>query len=159
MEYGTIPGINKPVSRLLLGTMIITADEQERSNALLDAALAHGGNALDTAHVYAGGNSERAIGAWMEARGNRDEVVIVSKGCHPNRDRRRVSPHDLTSDLMDSLARLRTDYIDLYLLHRDDVDVPVSVIVDTLNEHHAAGRIHAFGGSNWTHTRLQEANE
>jgi aryl-alcohol dehydrogenase-like predicted oxidoreductase len=159
MEYGSIPGVSKPVSRLLLGTMIVTADEQERSNALLDAALAHGGNALDTAHGYAGGNSERGIGVWMEARGNREEVVIVTKGCHPNRDRLRVSPYDLTADLMDSLARLRTDYVDVYLLHRDNPDVPVAVIVDTLNEHHAAGRIRAFGGSNWTHGRLQEAND
>jgi aryl-alcohol dehydrogenase-like predicted oxidoreductase len=95
----------------------------------------------------------------MQSRGNRDQVVIISKGCHHNRDRRRVTPFDLASDLHDSLARLQTDYVDLYLLHRDDPTVPVGPIVDALNEHFEAGRVHAFGGSNWTHERIADANE
>jgi aryl-alcohol dehydrogenase-like predicted oxidoreductase len=159
MDYGTIVGIAKPVSRLVLGTMIISIEERERSFALLDAAVELGWTAFDTAHGYAGGNSERGLGQWMLARGNREKVVIVSKGCHHNRDRRRVTPFDLASDLHDSLARLQTDYVDLYLLHRDDPAVPVGPIVEALNEHLEAGRIHAFGGSNWTHERIVEANE
>ena len=159
MEYGSIVGIAKPVSRLVLGTMIISIEERERSFALLDAAVELGWTAFDTAHGYAGGNSERGLGQWMQARGNREQVVIVSKGCHHNRDRRRVTPFDLASDLHDSLARLETDYIDLYLLHRDDPTVPVGPIVEALNEHLEAGRIRAFGGSNWRHERISEANE
>lgn len=159
MHYSTIPGIAKPVSRLILGTMIISAQEKERSFALLDAVLALGGNALDTAHVYAGGNSERGIGQWMQARGNRDQVVIISKGCHHNADRKRVTPFDIAADLHDSLARLQTDYVDVYLLHRDDPSLPVGPIVEALNEHRRAGRIGAFGGSNWTHERIQAAND
>jgi aryl-alcohol dehydrogenase-like predicted oxidoreductase len=159
MEYGKIEGVTKPVSRIVLGTMIVTSQERERSFALLDAAFEAGCTTLDTAHVYGGGYSERGIGEWMQARGNRDEVVILSKGCHHNADRKRVTPFDLTADLHDSLARLQTDYIDIYLLHRDDPEVPVGSIVETLNEHLAAGRIRAFGGSNWTHERLQEAND
>ncbi|MBC7234379.1 MAG: aldo/keto reductase [Chloroflexi bacterium] len=160
MQYGAIPGVAKPVSRLVLGTMIISdeADKREASFALLDTALALGGNAFDTAHVYGGGHSERGIGLWMEARGNREKVVIITKGCHHNADRRRVTPFDLESDLMDSLARLRSDYIDVYLLHRDDPDVPVGVMVEALNRHLEAGRIRAFGGSNWSHQRIAEAN-
>lgn len=159
MRYGDIPGVGKPISRVVLGTMIINTREWEQSMDLLEAALAHGITTLDTAHGYAGGNSERAIGRWMAARGNREQVVILTKGCHPNADRARVTPYDLTSDLYDSLARLQTDYIDIYLLHRDDLSVPVGPIVEVLNEHYRAGRIHAFGGSNWTHQRLREANE
>jgi aryl-alcohol dehydrogenase-like predicted oxidoreductase len=159
MDYGTIEGISKPVSRLVLGTMIISIQEQERSFALLDAAVERGWTAFDTAHGYAGGDSERGLGQWMQARGNREQVVIVSKGCHHNRDRRRVTPFDLASDLYDSLARLQTNYIDLYLLHRDDPAVPVGPMVEALNEHLEAGRIHAFGGSNWTRERIIEANE
>ena len=159
MLYGSVQGVDKKVSRLVLGTMIITIDEQERSFKLLDDCLAQGCTTLDTAHGYAGGNSERCIGAWMEARGNRDEVVVLSKCSHPNGDRKRVTPFDIASDLHDSLARLRSEYVDIYVLHRDDVDKPVGPIVEALNEHHAAGRIHAFGGSNWRHDRIQEANE
>jgi aryl-alcohol dehydrogenase-like predicted oxidoreductase len=158
MQYGTIDGVDKPVSRLVLGTMIVSIQEQERSFALLDAVFELGGNTLDTAHGYAGGNSERGIGQWMAERGNREQVVILSKGCHHNADRKRVTPYDLSADLYDSLARLQTDYIDLYLLHRDDPDVPVGPIVEALNEHWQAGRIRAFGGSNWTHERIEEAN-
>lgn len=159
MRYGTAEGVGKPVSRVVLGTMIVTTNERERSFRLLDDALAVGCTTLDTAHVYAGGTSERCIGDWMRERGNRGEVVVVSKGAHPNADRRRVTPYDIAADLHDSLARLKTDYIDLYLLHRDDPAVPVGEIVDALDEHRRAGRIRAYGGSNWTHERLQAAND
>ena len=158
MQYGTIEGVDKPVSRLVLGTMIISSREQEKSDALLDTAFAQGCTTFDTAHVYGGGYSERGIGQWMSDRGNREQVVIVSKGCHHNADRKRVSPHDLTADLYDSLARLQTDYVDVYLLHRDHPDVAVGPIVEILNEHRSAGRIRAFGGSNWMHQRIAEAN-
>ncbi len=159
MQYGSISGVDKPVSRLVLGTMIVDSREQERSSALLDAAFARGGNAFDTAHVYGGGYSERGLGAWIKSRGNREQVVIISKGCHHNADRKRVTPFDLASDLADSLARLQTDYIDVYLLHRDDPDAPVGPMVEAFNAHLEAGRIRAFGGSNWTHERIQEAND
>ncbi len=159
MRYGRVQGLTQQLSRLVLGTMIITTQEKERSFRLLDAALDLGCNTLDTAHVYAGGNSERAIGQWMQARKNRDAVTIVSKGAHHNADRKRVTPFDITADLHDSLARLQTDYIDVYLLHRDDPDVPVEPIVDVLNEHLETGKIRAFGGSNWRHERIDEANQ
>ncbi len=159
MEFGSVPGVEKPVSRIVLGTMIVTTEEKDRSFRLLDDALVLGCTTLDTAHVYAGGNSERAIGQWMAERGNREKVVILTKGAHPNAGRRRVTPFDIASDLADSLARLRTEYVDIYLLHRDDPAQPVGPIVEALNEHRAAGRIHAFGGSNWTHHRIAEANE
>jgi len=158
MQYRQIVGTSLPVARLVMGTMIVNIQERERSFELLDAVFALGGNAFDTAHVYAGGNSERCLGAWLQARGNRDKVFILSKGCHPNQDRVRVSPFDLAADLYDTLARLQTDYLDAYVLHRDDPSVPVSLIMDALNEHHAAGRIRLFGGSNWTHQRIAEAN-
>jgi aryl-alcohol dehydrogenase-like predicted oxidoreductase len=69
-----------------------------------------------------------------------------------------MTPFDIASDLHDSLARLRTDYIDLYLLHRDDLNVPLEPIVEALNEHIRTGRIHAFGVSNWSHERIEAAN-
>ncbi len=158
MEYGFVAGIGKRVSRLVHGTIMLSMEEPEPGFALLDEAFAAGCNTFDTAHIYAGGDCDRALGAWMASRGNREEVVVIGKGAHPNADRRRVTPFDIASDLHDSLARMQTDYVDLFLLHRDDPDVPVGPIVDALNEHVEAGRIRAFGGSNWTHERLAEAN-
>ena len=153
-----IDGLEKRLSRVIMGTMIIGLKNYAESAALLDDAMELGVNAFDIAYVYGGGDSERAVGKWMEERGNRDGVFIVTKGAHHNQDRNRVTPYDITSDLMDSLARLRTGYIDVYLLHRDDLSKPVGPIIDILNEHYLAGRIRAFGGSNWTAARIGEAN-
>jgi aryl-alcohol dehydrogenase-like predicted oxidoreductase len=158
MKKFTMPGASKQFSQLMFGADKTDLDNYEESVAILDDVLALGINAIDTAVGYVGGNSERALGKWMQERGNREEVFILTKGAHHNRDRNRVTPYDITADLMDSLTRLKTDYIDLYLLHRDDTSQPVGPIVDILNEHHKAGRIHAFGGSNWTHQRIAEAN-
>ena len=159
MEYGKVKGLNKKVSRIVQGTIMLNAAKTEEGFALLDAVYAVGCNTFDAAHIYGGGASERVLGQWIEKRGIRKEVVILSKGAHHNGDRKRVTPFDISSDLHDSLARLRTDHIDLYVLHRDDAAVPVGPIVEALNEHHAAGRIGAFGGSNWQPERIQAANE
>ena len=158
MTYGKVSGVGKPVARVVHGTTMLTTDALEQGMDLLDGVFAAGGTTFDSAWNYGGGDCERVLGAWMERRGNREQVVILTKGCHPNQDRVRVTPADLTSDLLDSLARLRTGYVDIYLLHRDDPSLPVDAIVATMAEHHAAGRIHAYGGSNWSVPRIEEAN-
>ena len=153
MEYISIPGVDKPFSRLVMGNVRTLSQTPE----LLDLAVERGITVVDTARVY--GENERIIGEWMERKGLREKVVVISKGCHPNADRNRVTTFDLSSDLFDSLARLRTNYIDLYLLHRDDRSVPVGPLVDALDEHARTGRIRAWGVSNWRHDRIQEAVE
>ncbi len=159
MQYGYIPGIDKPISRLVQGATMVNSKELEKSFALLDEIFELGCTTFDTAHVYGRGDNERTMGRWVNERGVRDKVVIIGKGAHHNEDRNRVTPFDITADLHDSLARFHFDYIDLYLLHRDDPSVPVGPIVEVLNEHLRAGKIHAFGGSNWTHERIQAAND
>jgi len=159
MQYGEIKGVNKPVARIIQGTTMIGSDLNEaESFALLDQVYELGCNTLDTAHVYAGGKSERIIGNWLQARNLREKMVIITKGGAHSEDRRRMTPFDITADLFDSLARLKTDHIDLYLLHRDDPNLPVEPIIHALNEHQQAGRIHAFGASNWSHQRMEAAN-
>jgi len=158
MDYGTIPGINKPVARLVQGTTMLSMKEPQEGFALLDAVFEQGGNTFDSAHIYGGGDCERLLGRWINQRGLRDRVVILDKGAHHSSRRRRVTPEDIASDLNESLQRLQTDSIDLYLLHRDDPSVPVGPIIEALNEHLQAGRISAFGASNWTHRRIEEAN-
>ncbi|MXW02981.1 MAG: hypothetical protein F4000_16420 [Holophagales bacterium] len=146
--------------RLILGTMPLTnatQAAQTEADSLLDAAFEHGISALDTGHVYGNGASERAIGDWLERRGLADDVFILSKGCHPDAAGPRVNPEALAQDLAESLDRLRLPAVDLYMLHRDDPAVPVGEMVDAFAEHLAAGRLRAYGFSNWTRARIEEA--
>lgn len=160
MHYVPVIGVDKPISRLALGTMLFGVVNEEQGFEVLDRFVELGGNTFDTAHGYGMGKVEQALGRWLDSRGNRDTVVIIDKGCHPYGDSGpRVAPRFIHSDLNDSLERLGTDYIDLYLLHRDDETVEVGPLVEALNEERQRGRIRAFGGSNWRHERIEQANE
>lgn len=158
MHHSEVNGVELSVSRIVQGTMMLTMAEPESSFALLDAVFEAGINAFDTAHIYGGGDCERTLGAWIAERGLREKVVVLGKGAHHNADRRRVTPFDIAADLHDSLARLQMDRVDLYLLHRDDEDVPVGEVVQALHEQLKAGRIGAYGASNWRHERIAAAN-
>jgi aryl-alcohol dehydrogenase-like predicted oxidoreductase len=137
--------------------------DQETSFAVLDAFVAAGGNHVDSADSYSawvpgnsGGESETIIGAWLAARGNRDSVILATKvGRHPQF--RGLSRANVLAAADASLARLRTDYIDLYYVHGDDdpaVDLaePASVF----HELQQAGKIRYVGLSNFTAPRLRE---
>lgn len=162
MPYGRLTGLDKPVSRLVQGTVMISSADERASFRLLDEVFELGCTTFDTAHVYGGGDSERTVGRWVRSRGLRDRVVILGKGAHhsthPSGDRQRVTPADISADLLESLERFGFSEIDLYVLHRDDPAVPVGPIIEVLNERRRAGFIRAFGASNWTHTRVAEAN-
>jgi aryl-alcohol dehydrogenase-like predicted oxidoreductase len=159
MRYLTLPGIDKPISRIALGTAGLSPDDYPRAASLLDYFIEHGGTCIDTAHIYGRGASERALGRWLAERRRRADVVLLGKGCHPIGDSGpRVTPEYIHADLGESLERLGTDSIDIYLLHRDDEQVPVGPLVEALNEERQAGRIRAFGGSNWRVERIAEAN-
>lgn len=159
MQYGNVPGLDKPVSRIVHGTIRANSKELDASFAVLDAALELGITTFDTAHVYGSGDNERTVGRWIKERGIRDKVVILAKGAHHNTDRKRVTPYDITADIHDSLSRFDVGHLDLYILHRDNPAVPVGPIVEILNQHHAAGLIGPFGGSNWSWERICEAND
>lgn len=158
MRFGRVPGVEKPISTLVQGTVMLPGGNEAQAHALLDAVSELGCNTFDTAHEYAGGEGERSFGRWLESRGNRERVVIIGKGAHHNADRKCVTPFDISAHLHDSLARMRIDFIDLYMLHRDDPSQPVGPIMETLNEHLDSGKIHAIGASNWTTRRIMEAN-
>jgi aryl-alcohol dehydrogenase-like predicted oxidoreductase len=145
--------VAKPVSRLVMGV-----DNQKtlpHAAAMFDDFFERGGNCFDTAWIYGGGACERVLGQWVRLRGLREAVVILDKGAHtPCCD-----PASITRQLQESLERLGMDYVDIYMLHRDNPAVPVGEFVAVLNEHLQAGRIRAFGGSNWTLARVEAANE
>jgi aryl-alcohol dehydrogenase-like predicted oxidoreductase len=159
LDRREIRGLGLPVPRLIQGTLHFGQQPADATWRVLDAAFEAGLDAFDTAAVYAQGSVESMLGGWIEQRGIRQSVTIIDKGCHPLRGVARMNPEELRRDLESSLDRLRTDYIDLYLLHRDDPEVPVGEIVSALNEARAAGRIRAFGASNWSHLRLQQASD
>ena len=156
MEYTKIQGLDKKVSRIFMGTWLMFPDEMEKHFEKLDAAFEAGITAFDGARAY---ESEPTIGEWIQRRGNREDIVLLSKGGHPTDERKRITDKDIKEDMELSLKELQTDYVDIYLLHRDDEELPVGPIVEILNELKAAGKVKVFGGSNWTHKRLEEANE
>src|SRR3972149_478987 len=127
MRYGDVPGVGKPISRLVqgTGTVLLNSKDSDRSFRLLDQVFDLGCNAFDTAHIYGDGDIERIVGRWVRDRRIRDNVVIIGKGAHHDATRNRVTPSDITADIFDSLKQFKFDYIDLYLLHRDDPSVPV----------------------------------
>lgn len=158
MKYEHIRGIDKEVSRIVCGCAILPMMKGEVVDDLLDQIYAMGVTTFDTAEHY--GLSEISLGHWLKSRNMYDKVVVITKGCHPHEDNPvdRVNPEALKHDLDQSLKRLGTDYIDIYMLHRDDPKVEVGPIVEVLNEYHKSGKIGAFGASNWTHQRIAEAN-
>lgn len=152
VRYADVPGVPIPVSRLVMG-----CDNQRtmpHAAAMWDDYFERGGNAFDTANLYYQGLQERLLGQWVKNRGVRDQVVIIGKGAHPPH----CNPEGITRQLLETLERLQVERLDVYLMHRDNPDVPVGEFVDVLNEHARAGRIGIFGGSNWTIARVAAAN-
>lgn len=148
-----IPGLTKPVSRLVMG--VDNQRTMPHAAVMFDDFFERGGTCWDCAWIYGGGLQERLLGQWVKNRGIREQVVLLDKGAHtPFCD-----PVGLTRQLLESLDRLQTDYVDVYMMHRDNPAVPVGEFIDVLNEHVRAGRIRVFGGSNWSLDRVQAAND
>lgn len=156
MEYLQIDGIKNKISRIAFGCANDPMIAGENVHELLDACVEMGITTFDTAENY--GLSEVSLGNWMRDRKNRDNLVIITKGCHPYDGKDRVNPEELIKDIEASFERLGTDYIDIYFMHRDDLKIEVGPMVEILNEYHKKGKIGAFGGSNWTTDRIEQAN-
>ena len=148
---GIIAPLDKPVARLIMGVDNQTV--MPHVEAVFDDYFERGGNAFDTAHIY-GQLKSVLLGRWVAARGIREQVVIIAKGAHtPN-----CTPVGLRDQLAEQLGWFGTDYADLYLMHRDNPEIPVGEFIEALNEQLRAGRIRAFGGSNWSLERVRKAN-
>ena len=138
MRTKKIEGLQVPVSRFIYGTATARMTAGENADDILDAVLESGITTFDTARLY--GTAERVLGGWIERRGVRSRVNVLTKGCYQNEERARVSPADIRSDLEESLEQLKLKSVDIYLLHRDDPSVPVETLVDCLNELKRAGK-------------------
>lgn len=139
-----------------------TADVRT-SHLLLDRFVEAGFNGIDTADVYSawvpnntGGDSEKVIGAWLAQRGRREDVLIATKvGMWPKQPG--LTKDNIISACEGSLQRLRTDYIDLYQSHQDDLAVPQDEVMEAFGALVKAGKVRAVGASNFTMDRLASA--
>jgi 1-deoxyxylulose-5-phosphate synthase len=157
MKYGTVPHLDKKISKVVMGVIPLPQDDHVRAFELLDGYRELGGNIIDNSYSYGPGFSA-IMKEYYAARGE-DALIRFDKGCHHSAEGRRVKKDCLENDLMGNLQRQGVSYSDFFVLHRDDPSVPAGEIVEWLNEHVAAGRIKAFGGSNWHHSRIEQANE
>ncbi|QSZ58699.1 aldo/keto reductase [Rhizobium sp. ZX09] len=148
-----IPGLAKPASVVALGFEFFP--NFASASLTLDAFYEAGGNLFDTAYVYGGGKTEAIFGDWHTSRNvPREEIVLIGKGAHSPL----CYPDMIAKQLDQSLERLKTDYVDAYFMHRDNLDVPVGEFVDAMDAEVRRGRIRGiFGGSNWTRERMDEA--
>jgi len=153
------------ISHLCLGGNVFGwSTDEAQGFEVLDAFVEHGGNFIDTADVYSewvpghvGGESESIIGNWMAARGNRASSVIATKVAKLS-TRAGLSRDNIIAACDDSLRRLKTDYIDLYYAHEDDVKTPLEETLAAFTELRDAGKIRYAAASNYSGTRLLEAS-
>ena len=156
------------ISPLVFGGNVFgwTVDEPS-SFKLLDAFVAAGFNAIDTADVYSkwvpghtGGESETIIGKWLKRSRNRDKVIIATKvGMEMGPGKKGLSKAYILRAAEDSLRRLQTDYIDLYQSHTDDVETPIEETLGAYAQLIAQGKVRAIGASNYKADRFAVALE
>ena len=132
-----------------------------------------GGKWIDTARIYGSEaftseerkphfiDSEAVVGEWLNTRGARDKMIIITKGAHRSRATgdRRVNAKEINSDIETSLHNLGIDYVDIYFLHNDDENIPVSEIMPILDTLVKDGKTRGLGASNWSVARIIEANK
>lgn len=135
MKYKHIPNTDLDPSVICLGTVSFgTSLDTSTAFQLLDTFVEHGGNFIDTAHIYGAwvpdglGLSEKIIGRWVKERGLKENIIVATKGAHPLLSAvhiPRLSPQDILADLDASLQCLQRESLDLYWLHRNDPERPV----------------------------------
>jgi aryl-alcohol dehydrogenase-like predicted oxidoreductase len=132
--------------------------DAQRSAEVVHAALDNGITFFDTADIYGGTKSEEFLGHALGPR--RDEVVLATKfGMKVDEDRHGAKPAYVRSALEDSLRRLGTDRIDLYILHAPDRETPIADTLGALDECVTAGKVHQIGCSNFSADQLRQAHE
>ncbi|MFP4159224.1 MAG: aldo/keto reductase [Desulfobacterales bacterium] len=164
MEYTKIPGLDKQVTRVALGTWAIGGwmwggtDEAE-SIRTIHAALDKGINIIDTAPVYGFGRSEEIVGKAVEQYGGRQNVVLATKtalewDAETGRVWRNSSADRIRREIDDSLRRLKTDYIDIYQVHWPDPLVAFEEVGETMHNLKEEGKILAIGVSNYSPAQM-----
>jgi 1-deoxyxylulose-5-phosphate synthase len=168
MQYARLGSAGLKVSRICLGAMTYGSKkwrqwvlEEEEARPFIQRALELGINFFDTADMYSGGVSEEILGrAWKDFASSRDRVVIATKVFNPMGDdpnERGLSRKHIMSAIDDSLRRLRTDYVDLYQIHRFDYATPVDETLEALHDVVKTGKALYLGASSmwaWQFTQM-----
>ena len=168
MKFTKLGNSGLKVSKVCFGCMSIGkplrgfewAVDGEEARKLIRKALEEGVNFFDTANMYAYGTSEEVLGGAVKDMANRDEVVIATKcyfhwGRGPNQAR--LSRKAIYNQVEGSLKRLQTDYIDLYQIHRWDVDTPIEETMEALHDLIKEGKVRYIGASSMRPTQFQQA--
>ena len=159
MKYSDSFG--KRSSKIILGTGYFgDGITEEESFRIMDTYYELGGRHIDTARLYADGESEKVVGRWLKDRKPAD-IFVSTKGGFYDVDaceKPRLNEADIRGDLEQSLAALELDCVDFYWLHRDDESIPASQIIDYMNALLQEGKFKKFGASNWRSERIEQAN-
>ena len=156
MDYRTLGRTGVKVSPLCLGAMMFGDwgnKDHDESIRIIHRALDAGINFIDTADVYARGESEEIVGKALAERGLRARAIIATKvGLEWRNGKvfRNASPSRIMREVEDSLRRLRTDYIDIYQVHWPDPLVPIEETAETMAALYRQGKIRAIGVSNFS---------
>jgi aryl-alcohol dehydrogenase-like predicted oxidoreductase len=158
MQFRRLGDSGLEVSEICLGTMMFgDRTDQATAERIIASAYDAGVNFIDTADVYAKGASESVVGPAIA--GNRRRWILATKVGNVMTQ----APHDgglsrrwIMQACEDSLKRLATDYIDIYYLHRDDTDTPLSETIEAMGDLIRAGKIRYFGVSNYRGWRIAE---
>ncbi len=161
MEYRSLGRTGVQVSEICLGTMMFgQKTDKAESIRMIDYALSSGVNFVDTANVYGGNESERIVGEALAAEGKRQNVILATKFYFPqgkDANARGLSRRHLIEACDASLKRLRTDWIDLYQLHRPSADVPIDETLRALDDLIRAGKVRYIGCSMFPSWRTVES--
>mgnify|MGYP001163686277 FL=1 len=148
-----IKGIEKNASRLALG-----CDNQTSSLhafTMFDHFYGAGGRIFDTAYIYNNGKGDKYLGDWINSRNLEKDIIVIGKGAHTPQ----CEPQFIRPQILESLERLNIETLDIFCLHRDNPDIPVSEFMDALDEVKSEGLINLIGASNWDLERFSEARD
>jgi aryl-alcohol dehydrogenase-like predicted oxidoreductase len=170
MQYATLGNTGLVVSRLAFGAMTFTSGNKaigavyktdaSTADALVGRALDAGVNFFDTADTYAGGQSEEILGAALRPR--RNEIVLATKvGFRTGEPllRSGLTRRHILWSVDQSLKRLQSDWIDVYIVHREDRHTPLEETLAALDSVVRAGKVRYLGFSNWSAWRVAAAME
>lgn len=173
MKKISIPDTNLEAAPLGLGCVNAgLAWKGSDAAYLFDAFLDMGGSVYDTARVYSdwipgeAGRSEQVVGEWLNNSKKRNHIVLMSKGGHPDMTKpapdmykSRMSPEDMRHDLELSLKALHTEWLDVYFYHRDNPDMAVEELIETMECFVKEGKIRYYACSNWSAERIKSADD